>query len=296
MGILHLIAAHITWGLFPLVWKGLNQISSWEIIAHRIIWSFVFASLVVIVSGRLPEAKEVIANKKSLLGVLLCGMLVSLNWLIYIWAVNSNQLVEASLAYFINPMVIIFFGLVFFKERLSVMKYLAIFIAFVGVAVLTIQYGRVPWIALSLALIWGLYSLVKKATKVESFLGLAFESLATLPAALIYLGMKQIDGTGSVGLLLPTWFLLVFSGTATSITLYWFARAARVLPLATIGLFQFISPSIGLMLAVFIYQEPFGMVDLLAFGLIWFACAIYSVSLYNSDYSERYGGKRKLDV
>lgn len=200
-------------------------------------------------------------------------------WLIYIGAVNNNQLVEASLAYFINPLVTILFGLVFFKERLSFWQFVALFLAFVGVAVETIQYGQMPWLALTLALLFGLYGLVKKQIKVDPFLGLAFESLAALPVALFYLVMKWIDGTGSFGLSLQMWLLLIFSGVVSAVPLYWFAQGAKVLPLSTMGLSQYLAPSISLIIAVYFYKEPFMKVDLIAFGFIWCACTIYSISL-----------------
>lgn len=281
--LLYPIAAFIIWGFLPLYWKALKQISSGEILAYRIIWSFVLASLVTIISGNFKGLLEVISNRKNLLGVSLAGLLVSLNWLIFIWAVNNDKVVEASLGLYINPIVVTIFGWAFLKERLDLWIYAALLLAFLGVSLLTIELGKFPWVSLFFAITWGLYALVKKLLNVDSVIGLTLETLVLTPVALGYLVIKQFDGTGSHGFAPFIWALLILSGVVTATPLYLFAQGVRVLPLSTIGFTQYISPSISLLLGVFLFKEPFTKVEFLSFGLIWCACALYTFSLISSS-------------
>jgi chloramphenicol-sensitive protein RarD len=206
-------------------------------------------------------------------------MLISINWFMYIWAVNTDQMIEASLGYYINPLVSVLLGMVFLKERLSLLQYISFAFAGIGVLIMTISYGQFPWIALTLAISFGLYGLAKKLIKVDSAVGLALETLVVMPLAAIYIGYLMIQGTNSLFAgSMSTTLLLAGAGAATAVPLLFFAKGAQRIPLATLGILQYIAPTLTLILGVFVYHETFSSVHLLAFTFIWSALILYSLS------------------
>lgn len=216
---------------------------------------------------------------KTLLGVFLGSLLITLNWFIYIWAVNSNQVIETSLGYYINPLFTVFLGVIVLKERIDKWQILSLLLALLGVIVITVQYGKVPWVALSLAISFGLYGLVKKLSNLTSIIGLTMETMMVAPLALGYIVYKHLEGTSSL-IALP-WnvlILVVLSGVVTAIPLLLFAQGAKCVPLSTLGFIQYLSPSIALLLGIFLFKENFTKVDFISFGLIWLALGIYSFS------------------
>lgn len=281
MGIMYAVAAFTAWGFLPLYWKVLKQMPAGEILAHRILWSFVFVFLLLAVMGRWKELRQAAVNRSNLAAMLLSSVLISANWYIYIWAINDNHVVEASLGYYINPLFNVLLGVAVLKERLNPRQLVSLVLAFAGVSIITLQYGKVPWIALSLTLTFGLYGLVKKLTRLDAMTGLFFETLCVAPVALGYIIMLQVNGTGAFGVATGgTTFLLMLAGVVTALPLLWFAQGARLVPLSTIGFAQYISPSISLVLGIFVFREPFTGVEILSFGLIWSALVLYSWSLY----------------
>ncbi len=279
IGIWYAVAAYTAWGFLPLYWKGLQQVPAAEILAHRILWSFLFVSAILVVYGRWRSIKEVIADRKNRIGIFLGALMISANWFIYIWAINADQIVEASLGYYINPILMILLGLAVLRERLDFWQLISVLMASTGVAIITLQYGKIPWVALSLALTFGLYGLVKKLVKVDSIIGLALETIFVAPVALIYVITKQLGGTGSFGTVsFNITLLLICSGVATATPLLWFAQGAKRVPLSTIGFIQYLSPSISLLLGIFLYKEQFTKVHLISFGFIWCALVMYTVS------------------
>ena len=277
-GIAYTVAAFTAWGILPLYWKALKQVPAGEILAHRIFWSFIFAAAALFIYGRRNEFISMLSIRSNRVYALLCAGLISANWFTYIWAVNAGHVVEASLGYYINPLFSVFLGVVVLKEKLNFWQVCSILLAAAGVAVITATYGRIPWIALILTLTFGIYGLVKKLAGIESLMGLTLETVVIAPAALGYIVFKQAAGTGNLGYSLSLAALLVFSGIVTGLPLLWFAKGAQIVPLSTVGLTQYLAPTITLFLGVFIFREPFTSVEAISFGLIWVALLIYSLS------------------
>lgn len=278
-GLVYATAAYVVWGVLPLFWKALQQVPAGEILAHRVTWSFLFVAVLLLASGRWTELKVIVAQRRKMLGVLLGAVLVSINWFIYIWAVNSNHVIEASLGYYINPLINVALGILFLKEKLNFWQSVSLTLATLGVGIITIQFGSIPWIALSLAISFGLYGLVKKLTNVDSIVALALETAFILPVALFYIYLAQSSGVGSYGT--TSWnitILLTCAGVVTALPLLCFAQGTRKVSLSTMGFVQYISPCISLLLGIFVFKESFTLIHALSFGLIWLALAVYALS------------------
>jgi chloramphenicol-sensitive protein RarD len=282
-GVLYAAFSYILWGFLPVYWKLLDHVKADEILANRVFWSFFFIVVILVINKKWGLFKATLRglaqNKKQLAALTVASMLISINWFMYIWAVNTDQMIEASLGYYINPLVSVLLGMVFLKERLSVLQYISFALAAIGVLVMTISYGQFPWIALSLAISFGLYGLAKKLIKVDSAVGLALETLVVMPLAAIYIGYLMNQGTNSLfAVSLTTTLLLAGAGAATAVPLLFFAKGAQRIPLATLGILQYIAPTITLILGVFVYHETFSSIHLLAFTFIWSALILYSLS------------------
>lgn len=269
--------AYFLWGFFPIYWKLLKAIPAAEILLHRVVWSFFFLLLLLGLQKRWQWINILKTAPKKMLIVLGSGVALAINWLIYIWAVNNNFIVEASLGYFINPLVNVALGVVILKERMRPAQWLAIAIAFLGVSYLTYSYGHLPWISLGLAFSFGLYGLMRKTAPLGSLEGLSAEmAFLFLPASgiLIYMSMAGSASADSVDSL--TYFLLLLTGVATVLPLLLFAYGARRIPLSLVGLLQYIAPTIQFFIGIWIYQEPFSAERLIGFVIIWIALLIYS--------------------
>ncbi len=278
-GILYTLIAYVAWGVLPLYWKALKQVPATEILAHRILWSCVFVGGLIIWSRGLKDLRREISGGKDLLATVLGSLLISVNWLTYIWAVNNNQVIETSLGYYINPLFTVLLGMLVLRERIDRWQAISLLIGLAAVLIKTVTYGRVPWVALGLTFSFGLYSLIKKFYKLSPINGLAMETLFVTPLALAYLTFKQVEGTGSFGTAgVETTLLLLLAGVVTATPLLWFAQGAKLIPLSTVGFIQYLSPTIGLLLGIFVFKEPFTASDLVSFGLIWCAVALYSLS------------------
>lgn len=282
-GIFFAAFAYALWGLLPIYWKFLSEVNADEILANRIFWSFWFMLVLLLVTGNIrafkTEALALVQRKKRLAALITASLLISINWFIYIWAVNTNQMVEASLGYYINPLVSVLLGVIVLKEVLSKAQVISFILALIGVLIITISYGVFPWIAFTLAMSFGLYGLVKKMIKVEPAIGLTLETLTIMPLALIYMGYLAGSGTpslfsGSVDIDL----LLIGAGAATAIPLLFFAKGAQRIPLYMIGFLQYIAPTLTLILGIFFYGEPFSTVDLISFIFIWASLTIFTFS------------------
>jgi len=283
IGVWNGVFAYLIWGVLPLYWNALDVVPSEEILAHRIFWSFLIMIVVLLFLKKwktfLKDLIIITKNKRLLFSVILSGILISGNWLIYIWAVNHNHVLETSLGYYSNPLVSILLGIIFLKERLSLPQVSSFVLATIGVMVLTFQYGKFPWVALSLAISFGLYGLVKKKVNLSSTTGLTVETMVVTPLAIAFLLSQYIAGTGKFGQLsISTDLLLMGTGVVTAIPLLLFAEAAKRIPLSMLGFIQYISPTITLCLGVFLFHEQFSKTHIIAFSLIWLALIIYSLS------------------
>lgn len=273
--------AFILWGLLPLYWKLVKAISPYQIFAQRVIWSFLFVMIILAIKNVLPEYKEIISNPKNWLNILGPSFFISINWLLYIWAVNNDYVIESSLGYFINPLVLTVFGAIFYKERLTRLQLIGISLATLGVVLKSVYYGQVPYIALVLAFSFAMYGLLKKKSTLNSLNGLAFETLVIGIPALIYIVFIESQGLGIAGNLpWHFWLLIGFSGVATATPLLLYAEGTKRLPLSVVGFLQFIAPTIMLFLGVVVFGEPFKQADLIPFILIWIGLIFFSYSQY----------------
>jgi chloramphenicol-sensitive protein RarD len=277
LGLIYAASAFLIWGLSPLYWKALGAVPALEIIAHRVVWSFLFLMGLILLQRRWSEFAEILKSGRMLLTLMLTAILVSANWLLYIWAVNNNYMLQASLGYYINPLVNVVLGLLFLRERLRRPQILAVMLAAGGVLYLTTAYGEFPWIALTLALSFGLYGLIRKVAPVGALVGLAVETMLLSPPALIYLihlNSQEADTILRVSLKLD--LLLIGCAPLTAAPLLFFTLGAKRLYLSTLGLMQYIGPSGMFLLAIFYYNEPFSTTQIWTFAMIWAALGIYS--------------------
>lgn len=277
-GIWYGVAAYAMWGFFPIYWKLLHDVPALQVIGHRVAWSFILLLAFVLITKQWNEFRSVAFNRKTLGIYAVAGVLLSLNWLVYVWGVNAGFIVETSLGYFINPLLSVLFGVIFLREKLRPTQWLPVVIAAIGVIYLTVTYGRLPWIALSLAVTFGLYGLVKKVSPLGSVFGLTLETGIVFPIALIYLIFVETNHTG--GFLHDGSFvdiLLIGAGIVTTIPLLMFASAAKEIPLNMIGVLQYFAPTIQFLIGVFLYKEPFDTTRFIGFGIVWIALIIFWV-------------------
>lgn len=277
-GIWYAIICYAIWGFFPLYWKLLHSVPSIQIVAHRQIWSFVFLAAIITITRQWGAIRAVL-SKRTMLFYLMAGVLLTINWLVYVYGVNAGFVVESSLGYFINPLVSVLFGVLFFREKLPVSRWIPIGIAAAGVAYLTISYGTLPWISLALAGSFGLYGLVKKLSPLNALHGLTLETAAMFLPCLGYLLFVETQGSGVFGHADPlVTVLILLSGIVTAVPLLLFASAARSIPLSMIGVLQYISPTLQFLLGVFAFHEAFTTERLIGFCIIWFALILFSLS------------------
>ena len=277
-GLAAAISAYVLWGVFPLYWVMLKAVPAMQIIAHRVVWCGVFVvAYLMWIEGR-GWLRRSVAKPRVATMLLLSSLLISSNWGIYIWAVTHGHVIDASLGYFINPLVSVLLGVLVLRERLNVAQWTAVAIAALGVLWLAFAHGEPPWIALSLAVTFAFYGLIRKLVAVDAVPGLAIESLFLLVPALAWLGFAQWQGTGAFGH--SGWHsdaLLVFGGALTALPLIGFAYGARRIPYSLVGILQYISPSLQLLCGAFLLGESFSRDQLLGFGCIWLALAVYAV-------------------
>jgi len=279
-GILYALACYVAWGLFPVFWKAITGVPAVNVLAHRIVWSFVFLLVWVLFTNRQTFISYV-KQPRLLFRLGLAGFVISANWGIYIYAVSSNHIVEAGLGYYINPLVNVFLGYIFLKERLATMQKIAVVLALIGVTYFTISYGKFPWISLLLATSFGLYGLLKKKANLESMPALTVETMMVFPFALAFLlySAESNVATPFFPSSAVTSSLLVISGLITAIPLYWFGKSAQVIPLSTMGFIQYLSPTLQLLLGIFVYGETFGIEYLICFAFVWLGLLFYTLSI-----------------
>ncbi len=277
-GILAGISAYILWGLFPIYWRLLEGDPAIEILAHRMVWSLVFVAGILTLQKEWRWLGEVFRNRRTVVIYTLAAILLACNWYTYIWAVNAGYVVEASLGYFINPLVNFLLGVIFLGEKLRGGQVAAVILAGLGVVYLTVNYGSLPWISLVLAFTFAMYGLIKKTAPLESMHGFSLETLVLFLPALAYLLYREAAGVGAFvhqGMLVT--LLLILAGPVTSIPLLLFGYAARKIPLSMLGFIQYITPTMQFLLGVLVYFEPFPKARLVGFCIIWLALLVYSI-------------------
>ena len=278
-GLFNAIFAYIIWGLLPLYWKVFETMPAGEILSHRIIWSFAFVAGLISLRRRWRELAGLLKNRATLLPLVASSGLITVNWLVFIWAVNNGHVVETSLGYYLTPLINVALAIGFLREKPTGGQWLAIALAGAGVVLVAIDYGSVPWVSLALAFSFGLYGLVKKRVSIDSSLGLMTETAIVVPAALVYCGYLGVTHSAAAWTLpASSLALLLFAGAATALPLLLFANAAKKLSLSLLGFIQYIGPTLTLILSVTVFEETISHVTLISFTLIWAALIVYAAA------------------
>ena len=277
------LSTYLIWGVLPLYWNLLARAEANEILAHRIIWSFVFMVVVLMVTKRWQSFKEdcraLWQDKKRGAILLLAAFTISLNWLTYIWAVNYGHVIDTSIGYYINPLMSVLFGIVFFRERISGLKKISLLLAAIGIVLMTYQLGKLPWVAVVLAVSFSVYGALKKQLHLNPFSSITLETLLMVPFAVPYIGILMMSPANHFSLATPDLALyLMGTGVVTAVPLVLFSYGANLLPLNVLGFFQYISPTIGLLLGIFFFHETFGMAQISALGFVWVAIVLFTVA------------------
>ncbi|WLR48812.1 EamA family transporter RarD [Halobacillus litoralis] len=282
LGVIYTAGAYILWGVLPIYWKMIQEIPAFEILAHRIVWSFLFMGLVILMARKqkefMRECRQIVKNKKQLIGITLASITISINWVTYILAVNTGHVVEASLGYYINPLVSILLGMIVLKEKFSKAQWLAFLLAGLGVMYMTVNFGSVPWLALLLAFSFGSYGLLKKLVPLNAMFGLTIETLIVTPIALVFLLQQQTGQWSTIDFWSWTTAIVFGAGIVTAIPLLLFSAGAKRIPLSMVGFLQYFAPTIMLIIGIFLYDEPFTDVHAVSFTLIWAGLAVYTVT------------------
>ena len=276
-GILYGLSAYLIWGVLPIFWKQLQAIPPFDVAAHRIIWSFALLAVAVSFTRKWAAIHRAVRDPRTFVTFIAIAAILFLNWMVYIWAINAGQIVETSLGYFINPLVNVLLGVVFLRERLRAFQWLSIGVAACGVLWLTVRYGSLPWIALTLAFSFGIYGLLKKKSSLDSLEGLTLEMGILIAPILLFFAYRYSQTETVTGLESPRLaVLLLLTGVFTVAPLLLFGAGARRIPLSVVGLLQYIAPTIQLLIGVLMYHEPFTHDSQIGFVLIWIALALYT--------------------
>ena len=282
-GLLFGISAYIIWGLLPLYWKLVEEAGAYEILAHRGIWSLLICISLLALRKQLRSAYVMVGSSRTLSLLFLASGLLTINWGVYIWSVTVNRVVEAALGYYITPLINVTFGVLLLREKLRPAQWIAVALAAAGVVILTLGYGSLPWIALVLAISWGSYSLIKKSLNLGALETLSLETLFAFLPNLVFLLIIESNGSAEFG---STWtisLLLFGAGAATVIPLLLFNGSTTRLPLSTVGLLQYITPTIMFFIGIFINNEDISTTKVIGFAFIWLALAVLSRDLYRSS-------------
>jgi chloramphenicol-sensitive protein RarD len=275
-GTLNGFIAYFLWGLFPIYFKQIHDVPAVQVTMHRIVWSFLFLMLIIAIRKEFNTFRQSI-HRKELLLYTSAGVLLAINWLTYVWAIGEGYVIECSLGYFINPLVNVVLGVIFLKETLKPIQWIAIGIAAAGVAYITISFGQLPWISLVLATTFGVYGLIKKISPLGPLHGLSLETSGIFIPAIIYLLVQESQGTGAFGhTTLQNNLLLGFTSVVTAAPLLFFAVAVQTVPLTIMGILQYVSPTLQFITGVFLFAEPFSQDKLIGFVIIWIAIILFT--------------------
>lgn len=291
-GVFALIGACTIWGLSPLFWKMLSHVAPIEVMAHRTFWSLVIFAVFLGLQGRIGELRQAYGTKRQTLTIAIAALMVSANWFLYIWSITNHHATEASLGYYLFPLVAVLLGRLVFGERPDALQWSAIVLAGFGVIVLTLGLGVAPWISLTLALTFGCYGLIKKRLDLGPVVSVTAEVLLLLPFSAMLLAQIHLTRGGAFGQDLQDSLLLVFSGLFTATPLMLFSYAAKRVTMSTLGLVQYLNPTLQFICAVVIFGEPFGQWHAIAFAMIWVALALYSAALIRQDRAARRSSTR----
>lgn len=294
-GVLFALAAYGMWGFAPIYFKLLMDLPAPDILVHRIVWSVVVLIVLVTFTGKFASVRAALKNNRVVRILLLSGVLLAINWLLFIWAINNDHLLDASLGYYINPLINVFLGRIFLAERLRVLQKIAVGLAIFGVGAMVLSYGDLPWIALVLAVSFGFYGLLRKQVAVDSLPGLMIETIMMLPFAIGYWVFFGAELSNMLTNPMSFNLRLLGAGIITTAPLLCFTAAARRIRYSTLGFFQYIGPSIMFLLAIFVYGEPLEEARLFTFGFVWFALLLFSFDSYRAYSQQRKESKKPVE-
>lgn len=282
-GIFYGLGAYFLWGILPIYWKMLESVSAMEILANRFIWSAVFVAGIIFFSGKfknfISETKYIFSSCKTAVVMLAAAITISFNWGVFIWAVEDGRIIESSMGYYINPLVSVLFGMIFLKERLDKLQLAAVFCAAIGIAIMIVKNGSLPWVSVSLAITFALYGLLKKIINISALTSILLETLLITPVALFYLyTLESNNSCAFQNADMPVIALLLGAGAVTATPLLLFTNCAKLLPLKIVGFMQYLSPTISLLIGIFVYGEYFSYIHMLSFGCIWVGLVFFTWS------------------
>lgn len=276
---LYVLTCYILWGVLPVFWKLLAAVDSLYVLAGRIVWSLVFISAILAARRGFGAIRAVLGDRRELGRLALAGIFVCVNWGSYIWAVNSGHMLDASLAYYMNPILAILLGTVVFRERLTGLQWLSVAVTFTGLVITILRYRQIPWVALIIGGSFAVYGAIKKGVHVDAGVSVFFETLVLSPFALVFMAAAEVRGTGAVGVLHGwQWLLLPAAGVVTTVPLLFFAKGIKSTPMTLSGILMYINPTLQLLLSVLLYQEEFTTTHAILFGFVWSGLALYLLS------------------
>ena len=274
-----MLTCYILWGVLPVFWKLLAAVDSLYVLAGRIVWSLVFISAILAARRGFGAVRAVLGDRRELGRLALAGIFVCVNWGSYIWAVNSGHVLDASLAYYMNPILAILLGTVVFRERLTGLQWLSVAVTFTGLVITILRYRQIPWVALIIGGSFAVYGAIKKGVHVDAGVSVFFETLVLSPFALVFMAAAEVRGTGAVGVLHGwQWLLLPAAGVVTTVPLLFFAKGIKSTPMTLSGILMYINPTLQLLLSVLLYQEEFTTTHAILFGFVWSGLALYLLS------------------
>ena len=275
-GPLYVLACYIIWGVLPIYWKTLAAVDSFYILAARVVWSLIFITVILMARGRGTAVRAVLADRKELRRLMLAGVAVCVNWGSYIWAVNSGHGVDASLAYYMNPILTIFLATLVFREKLTKLQWLSVAVTFTGLVTAVIRYRQIPWAALIIGGSFAIYGAIKKGVHSDADISLFYETLTLAPFALVVMIVMELQGTGALGVLEGARLaLLPTVGIVTTVPLLFYASGIRVTPMALAGIMMYINPTLQLLISVLLYHEEFTTTHAILFVFVWSGLALY---------------------
>lgn len=278
-GPLYVLTCYILWGVLPVFWKLLAAVDSLYVLAGRIVWSLVFISVILAARRGFGAVRAVLGDRRELGRLALAGIFVCVNWGSYIWAVNSGHMLDASLAYYMNPILAILLGTVVFRERLTGLQWLSVAATFTGLVITILRYRQIPWVALIIGGSFAVYGAIKKGVHVDAGVSVFFETLVLSPFALVFMAAAEVRGAGAVGVLHGwQWLLLPAAGVVTTVPLLFFAKGIKSTPMTLSGILMYINPTLQLLLSVLLYQEEFTTTHAILFGFVWSGLALYLLS------------------
>lgn len=278
-GPVYVLICYILWGVLPVFWKMLAAVDSLYVLAGRIVWSLVFISAILAARRSFGAVRAVLGDRRELGRLVLAGITVCVNWGSYIWAVNSGHMLDASLAYYMNPILAILLGTVVFREKLTGLQWLSVAVTFTGLVITILRYRQIPWIALIIGGSFAVYGAIKKGVHAESGVSVFFETLTLAPFALVFMAAAEVRGAGAVGVLHGwQWLLLPAAGVVTTVPLLFFAKGIKSTPMTLSGILMYINPTLQLLLSVLLYQEKFTITHAILFGFAWSGLALYLLS------------------